>query len=192
MNCLYKQVFPLALISLLICCEASAQTKKRLILSGLEPNDPGDEVSLELLEIRVAGKSVSLNQRFEADDNWLKETTLLIRNVGKKSIVALDIGGGLLNGIDEELPIGASFYSGIGWQWGKRFDPKNHTPKGATLSPGETVVLTHVNVDALYRRALDERSAGTFCKLQLRGPLVQFSDGTVDADAPIRFVTSRK
>jgi hypothetical protein len=157
---------------------ATAQTKTRLLpFPAWSLDDTDDEVSLELVEIKIAGKRIGLDKSFEADENWLKNMTLQVKNVGTKPIVAFGIGGGLLTRIDEELPAYASFEYGIGWTWGKQFDPDKEKSKSTTLKPGEIVELAYRNVDSLTRKVLAKAGEGTFCKLKFMAPGIQYADG---------------
>jgi hypothetical protein len=164
----------------------AGQSKKRLVpfpewASSFEEDA---EVLLELVEIKVAGKRVTLGQPFDADENWLKDTTLRVRNISRKPIVAFGVGGGLLEGVGEELPHRASYRYGVAWNWGEGFDPEKEKPAGAVLKPGETVELGYSNVSVLTRKSLAKEGEGAFCKLQFMAPAVQFADGT-DVPTPL-------
>jgi hypothetical protein len=157
----------------------TAQTKKRLIpFPAWSLDDYDDEVSLELVEISVAGKPVALDKSFEANENWLKKMTLHVKNIGSKPIAAFGVGGGLLTRIGEELPPGASFQYGISWAWGKQFDPDKEKHIGAVLMPGKTVELSYRNVDSLTRSVLAKAGEGAFCKLKSMAPGIQYADGS--------------
>jgi hypothetical protein len=167
---------------------ATAQTKKRLIPVPAWSLDSTDEaVSLELLEIKIAGKPIALDQAFDADDNWLKNMSLRVKNIGTKPIVAFGIGGGLLHGVAEELPIHASFDYGIAWNWGNNFNPDKEKHHGPVLSVGDTVELSYANVDALTRRVLAKEGEGAFCKLKFMAPAIQYVDGSSPSIPPMRF-----
>jgi hypothetical protein len=191
MNFLNRKITSVLCVWACLICSppASAQTKKRLIpfpAWSLDVYD--DEVSLELVEIKIAAKPISLDKPFEANENWLKNMTLQVKNVGTRPIVAFGIGGGLLTRTDEELPAYASFEYGIGWTWGKQFDPDKEKAKGPTLKPGEIVELSYRNVDSLTRRVLAKPGEGAFCKLKFMAPGIQYADGTsVGIGARMRF-----
>src|SRR6266436_5636191 len=87
-----------------------AQKKQRVIpFPDWSLKNTDDEVSLELVEIKISGRSIALDKPFDADDDWLKKMTLRVKNVGTKPLVAFGVGGGLLHHVDEELPMYASF-----------------------------------------------------------------------------------
>jgi hypothetical protein len=175
-------------IVLMVAQVAAAQTKKRLIpFPAWALDDTDEEVSLELIEIKIAGKSIPLDQPFEADDNWLKNMSLRVKNIGTKSIVAFGVGGGLLQGTDEELPAYASFQYGVAWNWGKNFNPDKGKHHGPALGAGDTVELSYANVSALTRRVLAKEGEGSFCKLKFMAPAIQYADGSSPFTPPMRF-----
>lgn len=179
----------LSLILLFFIQPVFGQVKKRVLpFPEWSAASDEDEIALELAEIRVGGRPIILGQAFDADENWLKNMTLRVKNISKKAIVAFGLGGGLLEGINEELKPYASFQYGIGWKWGKQFAPEKGKPKGTTLKPGETLELSYANVDQLTRKVLAKAGEGVFCKLQFMAPAIQYADGTVDSSPGMRFM----
>ena len=95
---------------------ANAQTKERLVpFPDWSLDNTDEEVSLELVEIKIVSNPIALDKPFEADDNWLKNMTLRVKNIGTKPIVAFGVGGGLHHGVAEELSMHASFDYGMAW-----------------------------------------------------------------------------
>jgi len=167
---------------------ATAQTKQRLIpFPGWSLDNTDNEVSLELVEIKLAGNPITLDKLFDADDHWLKNLTLSVKNIGTKPIVAFGVGGGLLYAVAEELPPHASFEYGIAWNWGKSFNPDKEKHQGPVLNVGDTVELSYANVDALTRRVLAKEGEGVFCKLKFMAPAIQYSDGSSPFISPMHF-----
>lgn len=176
------KVAPLWLICLsLLCAPAAAgQAKDRLIpfpdwASSFEKDD---EVPLEIVEIKVAGRPVILGQPFAADGDWLKQMTLRVKNISDKPILAFGVGAGLLGGVDEELPPQASFQYGVNWQWGKESGRRKRRPNEPVFKPGEVVELSYAHVDGLTRKVLAKEGEGAFRKLKFMGPAVLYADGT--------------
>ncbi|MBK8464796.1 MAG: hypothetical protein IPL32_03115 [Chloracidobacterium sp.] len=170
----------------------TAQTKERLIpFPEWSLDYTAHEVSLELIEIKIDGKSITLDSSFKADENWLKNITFRVKNIGTKPIVYFSMGGGLLNSVSEELPmygpLGASFRYGIGWTWGKSFKPSKKQYNGPVLKVGEIVELSYTHVDALTRRVLAKEGEGAFCKLKFMTPGLQYADGSSPFSPPMRF-----
>ena|ERR1700680_321006 len=158
----------------------AGQVKKRLIPypQWADERDEDEKISLELVEIRVAGRLVVLGEPFEADENWLKDMTLIVRHIGKKPIVAFGVGGELLEGVNEELPMHASFQYGIAWNIGRGFNALKQKPTRNVLKPGQTATLSYQNVGPLTRKVLGKLGEGTFRKLEFMGPAIQYSDRT--------------
>lgn len=176
--------------------ESSASAKSsRLRIEGavknrvihLHPAGASEEGALEIIQIELAGKAITLGQPFEADENWLKELRIKFRNVSNKPITHFNFGGGLIRGLEQELGIFESYQEGIAWDFGKQFDPQSdeEKQKSIALQPGEVVELAYENVASYYKRT-DE--IGAFCKLVLGPTGIQFADGTTDANGKIRFV----
>jgi hypothetical protein len=178
-----------AMLTLLFVRPVIAQVKSRLVPfpEWASSYVEDEETPLELVEIKVAGKSIILGQPFDADENWLKNMTLRVKNISNKPIIAFGVGGGLLGGVNEELPPYASFQYGLGWQWGKEVNPKKKRPKGTILKPGEIVELTYANVDELTRKVLAKEGEGAFRKLKFMAPGVQYLDGSGASMPKMRF-----
>jgi hypothetical protein len=182
------------LLSLLSVRAADGQAKNRLVPfpEWASSYDEDEEVPLELVEIKVAGRQVILGQVFSADENWLKDMTLRVKNISNKPIIAFGVGGGLLGGVGEELPPHASFAYGIGWQWGKPFNPEKERPFGVALKPGEIAELSYANVDDLTRKVLAKEGEGAFSKLKFMAPGVEYEDGTAASMPKMKFYGSGK
>ncbi len=167
---------------------ATAQTKSRVIPFPAWSIDETDSpVGLELVEIRIAGKPIALDTPFDAGDDWLKNITLTVKNIGDKPIVAFSVGGGLLNGISEELPVHAYFKYGITWKWGNNFNPDKEKHHGPLFNVGDTVELSYANVDLRPRGVLAKEGEGAFSKLKFMLPAIQYSDGSSPCIVRIRF-----
>ena len=191
---LRKSIIIFSVTVVLICVHAAtAQTKKRLVpLPAWSLDDTDGEVSLELVEIKIAGKPIALDEPFDADDNWLKNMTLRVKNVGTKPIVAFGVGGGLLHGVAEELPMHASFDYGIAWNWGKSFNPEKEKHHGPVFKVGDIVELSYANVNAFTRRVLAKEVEEPISKLKFMAPAIQYADGSsVGIGARMRFRKTR-
>ena len=74
--------------ALLFSLAAGAQAQTKLIKrNGWYQNAP-----IEVFELKVKDKSVSFNEAFEADGEWLKDVSLKIRNNSKKTVVCVYMG----------------------------------------------------------------------------------------------------
>jgi len=165
---------------------ATAQTKKRIIdlLSPESPAKHKDEIDLEIVEIKIAGRPIALGQSFDADDNWLKDMTLRVKNVGTKPIAFFDIGGALFERMDEELAWDQSFRYLFAWNWGRDSTRKKKRLKGPALKPGESVELTYANADSFQLSTIAQgKGEGAFCKLEFTAWAIEYIDGT-EPDVP--------
>ena len=185
------RVFSLGFIalSLLLVRVADGQVKDRLVPfpDWASSYDEDEEVPLELVEIKVAGRPVILGQPFASGGDWLKNMTLRVKNISNKPILAFGVGGGLLGGLEEELPPYASFQYGVNWQWGKESRRRKRRPNEPVLKPGEIVELSYANVDEFTRKVLGKEGKGTFRKLKFMAPGVLYADGTAASMPKMRF-----
>lgn len=138
------------------------------------------EVVLELVAIRVANRPIQLGSRFLSDDNWLKEMKLSIKNVSQKNIVSFALGGGLLEGLDQELEPNQSFQYGIGWGW-------KAGPHTKYFRPGEILELDYSNVDDLSTKVLAKLGEGGFRTLKFMAPSIRFKKGDAGLSPKMRF-----
>ena len=103
--------------------------------------------------------------------------TLRVKNISKKPIITFGVAGGLLEGVDDELPPYASFRYGIAWSWGKSSNPGEAQTKRIVFKPGEILELSYAHVDELTRKVLANQGEGAFCKLKFMAPWIQYEDG---------------
>jgi hypothetical protein len=187
-------------LSLLVVSSVFGQAENRIIpfpdwacdfeyddVQGATPPD----VHIELMDMAVAGRTVRLGEPFKADRDWLKKMILRVKNTGSKPVLVLGIGGGLLGGIDEKLPAGASYQYGINWTWGKATKPRRRRPKEPVVRPGEIVELSYAHVDPLTRKVLAGPGEGSFRRFKFMAPYVLYSDGTSVRDVRIKFPDRR-
>lgn len=176
-------------LSLLFAPSVAGQVKNRLIPfpEWAALYDEDEEIPLEIVGIKVAGRAVVLGQTFKADGSWLKDMTLSVKNIGDKPIIAFGVGGGLLGGVDEELPPSASFQYGVNWQWGRESKRRKRRHNEPVLKPGEIVELSYANVDELTRKVLAKEGEGAFRKLEFMAPGVLYADGTAASMPKMRF-----
>ena len=165
---------------------ATAQTKTRLLTLFPSESNDGDETLLEVVEIKYGGRPIPFDKPFAANGTWLMSMSLRVKNVGTKPIGFFNIGGGLLQRLDEELGPYDSWQYAIGWNWGNYFNPKRKRPG---LKPGETVELTYADVSSLNRVTLEKAKnrGGVLCKLQFQRPTVEYIDGSEPEHPVMRF-----
>ena len=69
-----------------LAVNAEAQTKL------IKRNGWYQGAPIEVFDLKVKGRSVSFNEAFEADVNWLKDVSLKIKNNSEKAIVCIYMG----------------------------------------------------------------------------------------------------
>ena len=131
-----------AALLLLMEMTALGQSRARIITSP-ECFDSDDKVILELSEPLIAGVAMPFDKNFEADDKWLTQLVFRLTNKGTKPIAAIVITAGLLEGVDEVLPVSASYSYGLQFI---RVHPLNAKRRGAKprpiVGPGQAVEIT--------------------------------------------------
>ncbi len=83
---LYAAVITLYLPSFVFAQQQDRVVDWHPVLIKLEPN------VLEIVDIKVAGKSVTIGNFFTADDNWLNALTFKVRNISGKAIKHFGFG----------------------------------------------------------------------------------------------------
>ena len=167
--------------------DASAQTKDRVIMwpplpiGQIKSAAPGIKLSpiteaVKIMDISVAGSSVTPGQSFAAGDDWLRTLTLRLRNVSGQRIVGVTMRFGLPETrLEDSRQIGFMLeYGNIG---SGGIPPDGREPVKAG---GEFELKFN---DAQYQRTLQmfAKRAGTtsFTKVWLGITTVQFEDGSI-------------
>jgi hypothetical protein len=89
----------LFLLALLTCVQAQSQER---VVEVYKRAQPGETAALQIVEIRVAGNPVTIDTPFMADDDWLKNLVVRVRNVSGKTINILPISFGLSDALNEK------------------------------------------------------------------------------------------
>ena len=137
---------------LMLSVFAFTQEKQRVIEwtsvegapTGLESRGTGipytssDIKGLELIEIKVAGKPITIGESFVADDDWLKSLSVKVKNTSGKQISSIRISFSLPEAKYKEGTLGFSFTYGhqLATNLGKDFSAEEKT-----IMPDETIEL---------------------------------------------------
>ncbi|HEX8844823.1 MAG TPA: hypothetical protein VF791_09285 [Pyrinomonadaceae bacterium] len=151
--------------------------------------DEDDRPLVELIDIQVARNRIAPGKPFIADEHWLKNLKIRVKNVSGKRMICLALTFGLLEGINQELQPSASWGYKFGFQFGKFYEGKVEveTTSKIFLQPNDEVELTYESLDNFTKQALGKVGEGTFHKAEFLGALVQFEDGEwKDSDLLIR------
>ena len=173
-----------AVITFSMC--SYAQTNKVIDWPPVAPekaylnNDTGQRVdsnsrALEIVEIKVDGKSIVPGQPFSAGDDWLKNFAIKVRNISDKNILSIRLSFGL-----PETKSGDR-QSGFTLEYGKELSTGIDYGVQAAIEPGQEVVL--VRNDRHYARDKDgiaKRTGMTDFNTVIMGVgQAKFVDGTL-------------
>ena len=116
--------------------------------------------SLEIVDITVGGKSITLGQSFVADDEWLKSLTVRLKNVSNNSIAKVQLNL-FLTEIMPGGPLVTLFYGGD--------EP--------SITPGAEVELKLVFYSWLVEQINKKSSLAKITKAEIRDVIVTLADG---------------
>jgi hypothetical protein len=147
------------------------QSKEKKLERGnlIYASDP-----IEVSDIKVSNKSVKLNEKFEADDDWLKGATLKLKNISGKEIVHVQL--------DFEFPETELNGAVMAYQMmlGRRPGSANTSGVALSLAPGEKMTIAvDEEVYAKLAALVSHRQAiQNINKVKVRVAFVAFADGT--------------
>lgn len=181
-------LFLIAAFIWLIAVPVSAQTQdRRIILDRYDCDEPaaesGDEDSnclVELIGVYVADQKIVSGKVFTADENWLKNLKVKIKNVSGKPFVFVGVSFGLIEGLYEELAPSASWAWGFGLYRGKQSNPrakKKKISKTVVLKPNEETELTFADLPNSYTNSRFMQVVKEWNKIVLITATVEFKDG---------------
>ena len=118
---------------------------------------------LEIVDVTLDGKSVTLGEAFAAGDEWLKHLTVRIKNVSNTSISKVQLNL-ILPQISEGGPMVTLFYGG---------------KEQKSIAPGEEVELKTMFYDWLSGQITARTALANITKAEIREMQVTLSDGKV-------------
>lgn len=185
-----KFIYPFLIAAFvwLIAAPVSAQTQdRRMIFDRYDCDEPaaesGDEDSsclVELIDVYVADQKIVSDKPFAADENWLKNLKVKIKNVSGKPFVFVGVSFGLIEGLYEELAPSASWAWGFGFNRGKESNPrakKRKISKTVVLKPNEETELTFADLADSYESRVFMQAVKNWNQIVLRTATVEFKDG---------------
>ena len=134
----------------------AAQSSTRTILPQIE--------ILQIIDVASGGKSVTLGESFAADDEWLKNLIVRIRNISSTSITTVQLNLFL----PQIMPGGpmVTLCYGCG-----------DVGAGKSIEPGEEVVMKVVHYDWLIGQINSKSSLSNINKAEIQHMLVTLPDG---------------
>ncbi len=171
-----------------------AQTKERRIVFNeytcnqprSESKDDDSNCLVELKEIFIGSEKIVSGKTFTADENWLKNLKIKIKNVSGKPFIAVAVSFGLIEGLNEKLAPSASW----GWVFslfrGKFSDPndkKRKISKVVVLKQNEETELTFSDFPSsgvynVYRSAKFEQVIRNWQQIVMKTAFVELKNGT--------------
>lgn len=130
----------LFILALASCAQAQEVQNRVVDVYAEVKGDAPRITALQVVEIRVAGNPVTLGQPFEADDDWLKNLTVRIKNVSGRTINILPISFG----ITELLPpkSGDVAFTIMRGLYGDGTEVREASDERKPIMPGEEIELT--------------------------------------------------
>lgn len=137
------------------------------------PSRSGDDI-LEVVDIKVAGQSVTPGRPFMADEEWLRNLSVRIKNTSSKPIASIRL----------QLSLPEAKYRagglGISLNYGGRTKAEKETGDAKPLVPGGETELKFTAAEyESHRKFVSERSSvSSFSRLIFGHASVSFEDGT--------------
>lgn len=184
-------LFPIIVFVGLFSATVFAQTQdRRMIFDEYECREPAaeskDEDSnclVELVNVQIDGQKITSGKMFVADENWLKNLKVKVKNVSGKPFVFVGVSFGLIEGLYEELAPSASW----GWEFGfyrgyasNPNDKKRKISKKVILKPNEEIELTFDDIPDFHKSSGLLRVVGRMSQIVLKTAFVEFEDGKQD------------
>jgi hypothetical protein len=161
---------------------ASGQAKDRIIeypvfpigfiesVEGINPS--GLKNVLEIVDVKVAGRSITIGQPFSAEEDWLKSLVFRMKNTSKRSITGARIHFGLPETKSDDKHFGFSFEYGKGLSTGIASDEQK------IIKPNEEFELKFNEAQyQRYKKFFSERSnLSSFSKILIGVTMAKFED----------------
>lgn len=132
-----------------------------------------EEKVLEIVDVRVEGKSITIGQPFTANEDWLKTLTFRVRNVSDKVIKNFGFGVAFpemaVNGISPGFSVTFNVNT-----------PESDSRAQKPLSPGDEIDLKLPEDQLKIMRRVSMNSSGTLnlSRLNIAPGLATFADGS--------------
>lgn len=166
---------------------ASAQTQDRRLIFDRLCNDPAveskDEDSdclVELIDIQIGSQKITSGKPFVADENWIKNLKVRIRNISGKPFVFVGVSFGLIEGMYENLAPSASWGWAFGFYRGKASTPygeNRKVSKVVVLAPNKELELTFDNLPKPNKKSRLLEVSGKMRQIVFITARVEFKGG---------------
>lgn len=152
-----------------------SQTVKRIIRAD---RHDVEEPVLEIVAVKIGDKRIRANEIVSADENWLKNIRVTVKNVGDRGISCLIVPFGLMDGIDDKMKPGESWGDVMALSYG---DCRTQTSgRKIALRKNAEIEFGFESMDSRTRAYLKKIPLGKFRKAVLRMATVIYEDGEED------------
>lgn len=149
--------------------DMSAQNSEK----SLTKTESYDNEPLRIVEVKAANKSVKLGEKFEGDDDWIKNASIRVKNVSDKAIIYIEI--------DFNFPETKTSGNEMSYRLKLGHRPGAHDPNPPLqLKTGDETVLSldGERYDQLVRFLEQRHPMSGIRKAIIRIGFVVFADGT--------------
>lgn len=156
------RILKLALFLVCLSFATSSQTTQmptsERIIRAERPHILDDSDSeqpfLQIVSVTIGGDNVGLNKIFSANDNWLTDLKIHVKNISRETITCVQISFGLVAQIDTKLQSAES------WPWGLVLNRGNcerrNRKNKLRLEPGDVIILDRADMPLSYLNAMDK------------------------------------
>lgn len=156
-----------------------AQTESRII--RMDKVDQDEATYLEITNFKVGDSEIYFNESFSADENWLKNIKVKVKNISGKNITCLGLHFGLLKGINEKLEARMSWADVIGFYKGNCYSKQDKNK--SVIKNGEVIELTYADISKQYEEYYKKLKMGEFYQARFAyGATVIFEGEKEEAD----------
>ncbi len=154
-----------------------AQSESRIIKMD-KPEEGEDRIYFEITSFKVDGYETFFNESFTANENWLKNLKVKVKNISSKPVTCVGIAFGLLEGINEALGPQMSWGDKLGFYYGNCSKNK-HDKEQKIIKAGEEIELGYKDIDASDKTYFEKIGIGKFHKAELIYGVVKFKSGDI-------------
>lgn len=160
-----------------------AQMESRIIRVDKVDVDEDNEIYLEITSFKVGESNIFFNESFTADENWLKNIKVKVKNISGKNITCLGLSLGLLEGIDEKLEPQMSWGWVLGLYKGNCSAKKDKSKNKFLIKNNEVIELTYADINPSTAKYFNEMNLGKFHQAKFAyGATIIFENEKKEAD----------
>ncbi len=150
------------------CYETAAERKKK-----------DSECLVELVDVHIAGQKITSRKIFVADETWLENLKVKVKNVSGKPFAYISVDFELIEGLDTSLLHDGSFRPLAIFDRGSLSNPKykkRKISKNIVLKPNEEIELNFTDLQDFGKPSV-MMVVGKTSQIVIRRTFVEFEDG---------------